>query len=502
MKNNMALIAKIDANGKGRKMSVFMVSPPDDPLYQSSNIHLFKFLSKDIRHNKSIHPPVMGLAAISANVVNKGHKVKIFDLNVPANKEKLAAALKDEKPDFVCITFTTVLFNEMLKIAELVTEYSPSSVMIGGGPHASSFPEITLRDAPLDIVVVGEGDFTVSEIIDGEPLEKMKGVAFKSDGKITVNPRREPIENLDTLPMPAWQIYDLSQYDIPKAVSLKRKVGWLETSRGCLWGCVYCNKSVFGRTFRPKSPCRVVEEIKRMLDLGFEELHITDDGFTTIIPRAEEICHKIIDENIKFPWATMNGIRADRVNLPLLKKMKQAGCYRVFYGVESGNNQVLKRINKGEDLQTIKNAIEMTKQAGIEAYGFFMLGLPGDTEETMKDTIRFAKSLKLDMAKVSITSPLPATPLYEECKKGGRLLSEDWSQYNLYTSPRHLYKHESLSWDTIEKYYNEFYREFYLDPSFIVRKMKSSIKNGTVGSDMSLFLSYVKSQMSTKSKKK
>ncbi len=500
MKDNVGRIPEIDVNGKNKK-NVFMVAPPDDPVYQNSAIHIFKFLSKDIQHNTSIHPPVLSLATISAPVLNKGHKIKIFDLNIPAERDNLINALGDEKPDFVCITFTTVLFPEMLKIADLVTKHSPSSIIVGGGVHASSFPERTLKESPLDIVVIGEGDFILSEIIDGAPLEKIKGIAFKSNGKIIVNPRRDYIWDLDTLPMPAWELYDLSQYNIPKAISRKRKVGWLETSRGCPWGCTYCNKSVFGRNFRAKSAKRVIDEIKRMLDFGFEEIHIADDGFTTTLPRAEKICQKIIDENLKFPWATVNGIRADRVNLPLLKKMKQAGCYRVFYGIESGNDQILKRINKGEDLQTIRNAVAFTKQAGIEAYGFFMLGLPGDTEETMQETIKFAKSLKLDMAKVSITSPLPATPLYEEYKKKGMIKSDDWSQYNVYISPRHLYNHETLSWDKIEKYYNLFYREFYFDPSYMLRKMKNSVKNGTLRSDMSLFLSFIKSQMNIIHKK-
>jgi anaerobic magnesium-protoporphyrin IX monomethyl ester cyclase len=471
--------------------TVFLANPPYDAIYEKSIIHLFKFVSNN-KGDRSLYPPQLGLSTIAPAVVNSGHNVRIFDLNIPSNGQKFAAALETEKPDYVGITFTTPLYNEALKILESVKKHSPGSITIGGGPHTSAFPEKTIRLTKFDIVVMGEGDYTLSEIVNGKPLERIKGIAYKKKGRVFVNPRKEFIHDLDALPFPAWQLFDVNKYNIPKAVATRNKVGPIETSRGCPWGCVYCTKSVFGRNFRVKSPDRVIEEIKYMLEQGFEEIHIADDGFTTQIERAEAICDKIIDSGLKFPWATITGIRADRVTLELLKKMKKAGCYRVYYGIETGNEDIMKRINKGETLEAITNAVKMSKRAGLEVYGFFMIGLPGETEETMQQTIDFAKELRLDMAKISITSPLPSTPLYEEYLAKGLIKSDDWSSFNVYSIPENLYDHENLEWYVIENYYKKFYYSFYLNPGFMIRRVAHSIRNRTLISDLSVFINFLK----------
>lgn len=477
--------------GKGK--NVFLINPAYEVVYEQSLIHLFKFVSRGEK-DFSIYPPQLGISTIAPAVINSGHKMKIFDMNIPSKEKELVDSLKRERPDYVGITFTTPLYNEAIKILGMVRKYSKKSILIGGGPHVSSFPKKTLEVTDFDIVAIGEGDYTLAEIVNGNPLSKIKGIAYKGKGGISVNPRKNYILDLDSLPFPAWHLHEIKKYKIPQVVARKRRVGLIETSRGCPWGCVYCTKSVFGRNFRVKSPDRVIAEIKYMLSLGFEELHIADDTFTTLLPRAEEICNKIIDNNLKFPWATINGIRADRVSLRLLKKMKKAGCYRVYFGIETGNDEIMKCINKGENLETIRSAVRMAKKAGLEVYGFFMIGLPGDTEETMQQTINFAKELKLDMAKVSITSPLPSTPLYDEYKKKGLLKSEDWSSFNVYSVPRNLYTHENLEWNVIEYYYNKFYHSFYMNPEYVVRRFFNSLKNHTLLSDLSVFLNYIKNK--------
>jgi anaerobic magnesium-protoporphyrin IX monomethyl ester cyclase len=472
------------------KKKVFLINPPYRSVYEKSIIHLFKFVSEG-RKDRSIYPPHLSLATISPLVLESGHGVEIFDLNIPSAGPRLEHRLSSGKPDYVGITFTTPLFNEAIQVLKMVRRLCPKAVIIGGGPHASAFPEKTLELTDFNIAIVGEGDFTLAEIVNGMQLEDVKGIAYKRDGKVFLNPKKEPIWDLDTLPFPAWHLYDLEKYDVPKVVSRNPKVGLIETSRGCPWGCVYCTKCVFGRNFRTKTTERVIQEIKRMLELGFQEFHIADDTFTTNIERAEEICDRIVEEGLKFTWETVNGIRADRVTPRLLRKMRKAGCYRVTFGIETGNEDVMKRINKGESLDTIRNAVNMAKKAGLEVYGSFMMGLPGETEQTMQQTIDFAKELNLDMAKVSITSPLPSTPLYEEYRRKGLIKSEHWSSYNVYSTPRSLYTHETLSWDTIERYYKKFYSSYYMNPGYIIRKSKHSVRNHTVPSDISMFVSYM-----------
>lgn len=429
----------------------------------------------------AIYSPVLSLAALGASCLKEGHAVKIFDANLPVNNfQRLQKLLKSFLPDYVGITFTTPLFPQMVKIAIRVREYSPKSIVVVGGAHASSFPEETLKDAPVDIVVIGEGDFTLPEILSGKQLKDIKGIAYHK--KFTLP--RPPLANLDLLPFPAWQLYDLNKYQTSSLLTRANPAGWLETSRGCIYGCVYCNKSVFGRTFRVKSAKRVVAEIEHMLKVGFKEIHLADDCFTTDMKRAEEICDLIIQKNLHFPWATVTGIRVDRVTLPLLKKMKQAGCYRVFYGIESGSQKILNNIHKGTNLTQIKNAVKWSKEAGLETFGFFMIALPGETISDIQKTIQFATSLDLDVAKMSVTTPLPATPLFDELQKNGRIKTTDWSKYNLYQPTSEIYDHPTLDWKTVDKYYSLFYRSFYLNPRFLFKRFLSALHHKTFISDL------------------
>ncbi|MHC4771688.1 MAG: B12-binding domain-containing radical SAM protein [Planctomycetota bacterium] len=263
----------------------------------------------------------------------------------------------------------------------------------------------------------------------------------------------------------------------------------METSRGCVYDCVFCNKNCFGRTFRVKSPERVVQDFQRVIDQGFKEIYLADDGFTTNMTRAKKVCDLLIENNIKIDWCTLNGIRADRVDLELLKKMKQAGCYRIYLGVESGNQGVLDRIKKGTKLEYLENAVTWGKQAGLEVVGYFMLGLPGDTEETMQQTIDFAKKLDLDLAKASVTIPLPATEMFNDLDAKHLIKTQDWTKYKFHSVPSSIYDHQTLSWPVIEKYYKKFYRQVYLRPSVILKKLVQSLNNKTLFSDLKLALS-------------
>jgi len=247
----------------------------------------------------------------------------------------------------------------------------------------------------------------------------------------------------------------------------------METSRGCVFGCTYCNKTVFGRTFRAKSAPRVLDEMEYMLEQGFAEIHIMDDGFTTDLKRAKAICDLIVERGLQFPWALHNGIRVDRVDQEFLEKARKAGCYVVTFGIETGDPEILKRIQKGTTLDQARQAIQWAKEAGLETLTYFMIGLPGETEESMKRTIDFALELDATYSKVSILLPLPGTPLFQEFQEKGYLKSKEWAFYNQH-DPSQVYEHPNLSWDKILHYYNLFYRRYYLRPSFICRRLKKN----------------------------
>jgi anaerobic magnesium-protoporphyrin IX monomethyl ester cyclase len=460
-------------------MNILLINPSYDSVYKGTRI------KEGVPYS-----PVLSLSTIATPLIKDGHKVSIIDSNIFTNPNTvILEKIKQFAPHYIGITFTTPLYEEMIKITQLAKNLDKNIILVGGGAHISSFPEETLRNSLLDIAVRGEGDFTLSEIISGKSKKEIYGISYKEGTNITSNPPREYIKDLDILPYPAWNLYDLKKYKTTNLLAKENPAGWLETSRGCVYKCPYCNKSIFGRTFRTKSAKRVLAEIEYMLNLGFKEIHIADDCFTTDIKRANDICDEIIKRKLKFPWATPTGIRVDRITEELLKKMAQAGCYRVFYGIESGSQRILNNINKGISLDQIRNAVRISNKVGMETYGYFMIGLPGETEEDMKKTLEFAKSLNLTMAKMSITIPIPGSVLFDEWNKKGVIKIKDWSKFNFYSTTKDIFDHPNLTWDIIEKYYKKFYIGFYFRPSFIIKRLFKSLKQGNVFSDIKHLLS-------------
>ena len=429
--------------------------------------------------------PLLSMAELAGSVLYAGGDCKILDLQTSDNPYKeIDDSIENYKPDYVGLTFTTLLFNEAKEISEYIKKSYPKIKIISGGVHPSIYPEQILKETSSDIVVFGEGDITLQEIVKGKPLKSIKGLMYKmKNNKIVKNPSRELIKNLDDLPMPAWHLFNAKIYMNPKAVARESPVGTIGTSRGCVFGCTYCNKSVFGRRFRAKSVKRVVDEFELLLKNGFKEIHVWDDMFATDLKRGKEICDEIIKRGLKFSWQLECGVRVDCVDKEFFEKCAKAGCYKVAFGFESGNNKVLQSINKGTTIEQGRNAARWAKEAGMETTGFFMLGLPGDTIETMEETINYACSLDLDYAKATILVPFPSTPIFDYFEEKGLLKTKDWSKYNFHT-PSKVYSHPSLSWEVLEKYYDKFHKRFYFRPSYIIKRFIRSFKRGELLDDI------------------
>jgi anaerobic magnesium-protoporphyrin IX monomethyl ester cyclase len=459
------------------RKKILLINPSMEELYENAYV-------KDSVPN---YPP-LNLATIAGGLLDEGHECKIIDLNILPQKlmyDELGKTIKSFKPDVAGITFTSALYSQCMRTISIIKDISPETLIIAGGAHASSDAVSTLRDTQIGIAVMGEGDFTIQEILSGKPLKDIPGIAYKEDEQISINQPRAFLQNMDTLPYPAYQLIDIKKYKVPYVYCRDNPVASIETSRGCAWGCVYCNKSVFGRNFRVKSAERTVEEIKRLIDFGFKEFHINDDMFTTRMDRAKKICQMIVDQGLKIHWNCTNGIRVDRVDEEMFPLMKSAGCYRVAFGVESGNQEILNKIDKGQTLDQVRNAFRLAKKAGLETSGFFMFGLPGEEEKHLKETIRFAKELQPDIAKFDIMIPLPSTPIYKEWD-GKYITTKKWDGYGFHKGEQ-VYNHPNLSWATLKKYYAKAYRSFYLDPRFIARRIKRSIRTRMIVNDLKLF---------------
>lgn len=435
------------------------------------------------------HIPYLSLASLAGALLRAGHDAHILDLSVSSDVEKdLSAALAEYNPDFAGITFTTPLANIAVDLSKKIKEKKPNISLLCGGVHTTTLPEETLKNSAFNIACIGEGEETILEIVGGKNLKDILGIAYKTaDGAIQMNPRRPLLDDLDKLPYPAWHLYDVKKYHTARIVTKKSRVGAIETSRGCVFSCSFCNKTVFNRFWRAKSSERVVDELEYMLKFGFQEIHFWDDGFSTDIERAKEVCRLIIKRKLKFFWNTFSGIRADRVDEELLRLMKEAGCYGTSMGIESGNQEIINIMGKSTTLDTIRRAVKLIKEAGLVSTGFFIMGLDGETEKTLQDTIDFAKELKLDFPKVMIAVPLPGTPLFNKWSAEGRVKSYDWSRYVFHPEEGLVYEHPNLKFETIYKYYNKFYRELYFSSAFILRRFWRDLKTGDLFIDAYYF---------------
>ena len=456
-----------------------LINPSMSEVYQNTKL----------KHSVPHYPPT-NLLTVAGALKQSNIPVALLDLDlVDQNRiyEIVIEKLKEVQPTVVGVTFTSALYGHCVKICETVKAYDQNILVIAGGPHPSSKPEDLIENTPYDMAVIGEGEFTLADVMTNpkSSWHLIKGIAYRDEyGKLVKTEKRPWIQNLDEIPVPLYELINIHDYRVPASFCRKTPVISIETSRGCVWGCTYCTKSVFGRTFRAKSPERTVKEIEQLVAMGYKEIHINDDMFTTNKERVKQICRLMIEKKINVVWACPNGIRADRVDEELLTLMKKAGCYRVSFGAESGNQAVLDRIEKQQTPQQVIDAFKLCKKVGIIAYGFFMFGLPNDTEETMQETIDFAKKCDPDIAKFGIMIPLPSTPIYEEWK-GTYITSENWDDYNFHKG-KQVYNHPTLSWDTINAYYRKAYRKFYLRPTYFIRRGFRSLTNGQIIDDVRL----------------
>ncbi len=434
------------------------------------------------------HIPYLSLASLAAALLAEGYPTQILDLSISRKPLKdLHQSLEKFQPDFVGITFTTGLLKDARDLANKIKSFDNSIKTIAGGVHSSIFPAEVAEKCNFDFVVFGEGEITLLELVSGKDLETIDGLAYKNNqNEVIVNKPRELIADLDSLPYPAFYLYNAKNYYCPRIAAKKSPVVAMETSRGCWGSCIFCNKHVFQKKVRMKSAKRVVDEMEMVLNLGYKEIHIWDDCFSASLEHPKKICDEILRRKLKICWNVYNGMRVDRVDEELLTKLKAAGCYQVSFGVESGDQQILDRAKKGITLEQTRNAVKLAKKVGIDVLGFFMVGLPGETPQSVQRTIDFAKEIDVNLPKLGIATPLPGTEFFDEWNRRGLILSYDWTDYIFHTTKR-IAKYPDLP-EEIFEYYNLFYRKLYIQPSFIWKRFWRGLKTGQIFFDVYYFI--------------
>lgn len=428
-------------------------------------------LSENINRIQGIYPP-LGIAYI-AGVLEGEHDVNILDTRAfNLTRDEIKEAILKNDPDIVGITCMTPTIRASLEISELAKEASKNIITVLGGPHLSAFPKETLSYDHVDFGVVGEGEIVFPQLISAlegkKKFDDIDGLVFKNNGRIKFNPPKRYIKDLDSLPFPARHLLPNERYF---SIHADYPFTTLMTSRGCPFNCGYCFRSVFDNVLRFRSPKNIVDEVELCLEMGFKEIWFYDDVFTVNKKRVAEICSEILNRGLKFKWTAIS--RVDCVDYDLLKKMKRAGCHRIRYGVESGDQEILNSMNKGITLNAAKKTIEWTKKLGIETLCFFMIGYPGEDEEKIKKTIDFVIKLDPDWAMFSNTVPFPKTNLLELAYKKGLLKDKNyWKKFVLgKTSKRIPYLFPNL-----DRWVEIAFKRFYFRPRFILKtalKLKS-----------------------------
>lgn len=430
--------------------------------------------------------PILSLAALAGAIKQRGHQVRILDLSYRRYEPELVhQIIAEQRPDVVGITATTPLANQMRDISFLVKDRFPGTMVVAGGAHPSALPMETMEESALDAVAAGEQDYAIADLLDGARMADLGGLYWRDGDAIRVNPPRRLLDSLDALPIPAWEEYPTDcNARVTKIIARHRPVTTVEFSRGCVFKCDFCaSKNTMGLGYRKKSPERCADELARLQELGYREVVLVDDIFTSDNKWAAEVCEAIIRRGLKIAWTCTNGIRVDSANPELFRLMKRAGCYRVYFGFESGNDEVLKAFGKGGKATLDKGitAVEMAREAGLEPNGFFQVGLTGDTPATMQQTIDYARTVKLETMKCGITVPFPGTPMFNQLRAQGRIRTTDWDRYTVYQNAAEIFDHPTSEWPVVQEFLRRFYIEAYFkNPSYLWRRFWFMMKNHEV----------------------
>lgn len=427
--------------------------------------------------------PHMGLGYIASALRKSGHEPAI--LNAARDSvmpDRAADAARAGGFRIIGISVYTSYISSIKSYAGAIRARCPDAAMVAGGPHAIFSPEETFELIPeFDYAVTGEGEETLSQLASlleknpkpgAEELQRIPNLAWR-DGAGCERTQCRIIEDVDSIEPPAWDLLGPHLFPLyPNGIfTVRKKIAPVITSRGCPYACTFCGASrVMGRKVRLRSPDAVAGEIELLnRKYGIREIHIMDDNFIIDRTHATRICEDLIRRELDLVWASTTGIRLDGLDDDLARLMKKSGCYSVAVGIESGSQRVLDLMKKHLKLAIVRDRVDTLRRHGIEVTGLFILGLPGETTEEMRETVRLALSLDLNRANFFNFTPFPGSELYDKLKAEGKLNRLDYDELYIHNLS---YIHDSIDPDELTGMIRSAHFRFYLRPGILFNLLR------------------------------
>ncbi len=412
---------------------------------------------KGVYHHQLFLP--IGLAYLAAVLKAKQHEITVIDCPaMEIDHEKLRSELASFKPEVVGITSMTPTIQSTLMSASATKKACPDALVAVGGPHATFMDrEILEQEAAVDVVVRGEGEQTLLEmaqnVAHSKRLNKVDGITIRCSGQIVRTADRPFIHNLDELPYPAYEYFELNKYRLFGKLFLP-----IITSRGCPYQCSFCTTSrILGKEYRARSPKNIVDEMEFLKNTyGADAFTFYDDTLTLDKNRIFRICEGIKTKKINLPWDCQT--RVDQVSKEILIKMRETKCQQVFFGVESGCQEVLDAVKKRTTVEQNAKAIRLAKEVGLFVAISVIIGYPGENREMLEQTLNFIRNAEPDDVYLCVATPYPGTELRRLVEDKGFKMSPDWGLYDTVTP---VFENPLLPAEHIIKLRREFYDGFY-----------------------------------------
>lgn len=424
--------------------------------------------------------PSLGILYLAGILRKGGFNVSVIEASsLGLSIKELTKEIVKTKPRYLGISATTLTILNASTLANELKNYLKDIKIIIGGPHLTAMPEETMkRFNSFDFGVAGEGEETILELINsidqGKKLSDIAGIIYRENDTVVKTPKRPFLDNLDKLPFPAWDLLTNfpERYHPPPFRFKKLPASYIVTTRGCPYKCIFCDRSVFGNKCRGHSSEYILELIEYLYkSFGIKEILIEDDTFITFKKRLVEVCEGILKRGIRISWSCLG--RVDAVTSENLRLMKKAGCWSISYGIETGDEDVMKFIGKNITLEQVKQAVYLTHKSGILSKGFFIMGHPTDTHDTIRKTIKFALKIPLDDISISMMTPFPGSKLYQIASKYGEF-DNSWRKMNELDI---VFVPKGLTKENLQNYSKDMMRRFYLRPRIVFNYMKRISEN-------------------------